>query len=247
MRRKLSEKMTPSPFKERGLFRKIVIYTYALYPILVLRFYVIFVNLTRIPLIGRLFRKIYALYGEFAHGGKVTPYEKVMELIDKTSEIALGPCDCRKYFHRCNYPLLTDLRIGLSGEAWIKLQARDFKKITQEEAKRVIKECYKVGLVSTLAHCVYPHTYAVCNCCPHCLLHLFYFKYKVKSALQKSDYIIEVDKDKCKDCGECRERCIYGAIKEVDDKIILDQEICFGCGVCRLVCPTEARKLVLRG
>ncbi len=52
-----------------------------------------------------------------------------------------------------------------------------------------------------------------------------------------------VDKEKCIECGACREHCRFDAINED----IAINESCEGCGVCAYVCPVDAIVLQQRG
>lgn len=57
---------------------------------------------------------------------------------------------------------------------------------------------------------------------------------------------MDVDKDKCKGCGQCIEVCDSEAIQyEAGRKsgykgVVIDQSLCVNCGCCTEVCPGEA-------
>jgi len=54
---------------------------------------------------------------------------------------------------------------------------------------------------------------------------------------------VEIDRDKCSDCGQCREACRFSAIDLTDDgHHVVDKTACEGCGVCEIVCPDDAVK-----
>ncbi len=53
----------------------------------------------------------------------------------------------------------------------------------------------------------------------------------------KGGHFAVINKDLCTECGECRERCQYGAISE---DFVVDKIDCEGCGVCVHFCPAEA-------
>jgi MinD superfamily P-loop ATPase len=50
----------------------------------------------------------------------------------------------------------------------------------------------------------------------------------------------------CIYCGECIERCIFGARIFKDEKLEYNPEACLGCGLCVTVCPVEATTMKLR-
>lgn len=49
--------------------------------------------------------------------------------------------------------------------------------------------------------------------------------------------IAAIDNGLCTECGECRERCRYGAVSE---DYSIDPIACEGCGVCVHFCPADA-------
>ncbi|HMA67212.1 MAG TPA: ATP-binding protein [Desulfosalsimonadaceae bacterium] len=53
----------------------------------------------------------------------------------------------------------------------------------------------------------------------------------------KGGHYAVIRQDLCTECGECRERCQYGAISE---DFVIDKIDCEGCGVCVYFCPAEA-------
>ncbi|MBT8762380.1 4Fe-4S binding protein [Desulfohalobiaceae bacterium Ax17] len=61
---------------------------------------------------------------------------------------------------------------------------------------------------------------------------------------EKHDFIsgekATIDPELCIECGECREKCRFGAIS---DNFKVLPEHCEGCGVCAYVCPADAVKM----
>jgi len=51
---------------------------------------------------------------------------------------------------------------------------------------------------------------------------------------------VEVDQQKCINCGKCAEVCQYNAIAVVKNKVLIFKELCHVCGGCVIVCPTDA-------
>jgi NAD-dependent dihydropyrimidine dehydrogenase PreA subunit len=59
--------------------------------------------------------------------------------------------------------------------------------------------------------------------------------------------LIEVDDDKCTECGACYSLCPVDAIAYKEDaSIVFDSEKCVGlsCGLCVDACPTRAIRLI---
>ena len=48
----------------------------------------------------------------------------------------------------------------------------------------------------------------------------------------------------CDDCGDCVDRCHFGAREMVNGVMVFKSEMCFGCGLCVSTCPTNARARV---
>jgi MinD superfamily P-loop ATPase len=55
-----------------------------------------------------------------------------------------------------------------------------------------------------------------------------------------SGHEAKIDPDKCTDCGECAERCRFGAVFRTDAGLTIDPLRCEGCGVCVHFCPAGA-------
>lgn len=71
-------------------------------------------------------------------------------------------------------------------------------------------------------------------------------EFSVPTAVAKSDFVAVVDADFCAGCGDCLERCQFGALAVPDDVCLVDPGRCVGCGLCVVVCPTEALHLERR-
>jgi NAD-dependent dihydropyrimidine dehydrogenase PreA subunit len=48
------------------------------------------------------------------------------------------------------------------------------------------------------------------------------------------------------ECGECVERCHFGARRLDEGALAYDPEQCYGCGLCVTTCPAGAVGLELR-
>ncbi|TRO46177.1 4Fe-4S dicluster domain-containing protein [Candidatus Bathyarchaeota archaeon] len=71
--------------------------------------------------------------------------------------------------------------------------------------------------------------------------------FKAKGVIVTFPKLIEVDCDKCYDCGACYALCPVDAISyEEDYSVVFDEKTCIGspCGLCVDACPARAIKLV---
>lgn len=56
----------------------------------------------------------------------------------------------------------------------------------------------------------------------------------------KGGYRVKIEKERCVECGLCRQLCRFGAISE---DFIIDDFLCEGCGLCFNACPQKAIKM----
>lgn len=71
--------------------------------------------------------------------------------------------------------------------------------------------------------------------------------FRDKGVIVKFPKLIEVDSDKCFDCGACYALCPVDAIYFDDDySVVFDERTCIGspCGLCVNACPARAITLV---
>jgi NAD-dependent dihydropyrimidine dehydrogenase PreA subunit len=71
--------------------------------------------------------------------------------------------------------------------------------------------------------------------------------FKAKGVIVKFPKLIEVDSDKCFDCGACYALCPVDAISYDENySVIFDEKTCIGspCGLCVDACPARAIALV---
>jgi len=68
-------------------------------------------------------------------------------------------------------------------------------------------------------------------------LHLIMAPNVRKRAVFESGHTAVINKDKCSECGLCRELCRWDAVNEAFD---IDPISCEGCGVCVYFCPEKA-------
>jgi ferredoxin len=190
---------------------------------------------------------------EGSHGGQVIPLEDAKKIVD----LAMGPimvqeCYCRKYFgdeskFSCMwlYPV--------SEEAETKRPWEEHRKLSKEQAKKLLQELGGEGCYHAIYWAPVPYPIVICNCDPlFCISYKGRMAYGVQKAVLKGEYAAVVDHRKCDGCGEdaprCLTRCHFGAMRfsPLAKKAFADIQRCFGCGLCRGACHTGAIKLVDR-
>jgi len=136
-----------------------------------LRFYIFQARWTRVPLIGRLVRAVANLYGRKGSRAYLLTLEEANKIVDLAEGLALGTCTCRTVFHKCDKPIDAEIMVGLSRNIFTAERPHDFREITKQEAKDILRQCHQQGLIHTVIKCR-DEFYAICNCCSCCCVPL---------------------------------------------------------------------------
>ncbi|MFA5065608.1 MAG: 4Fe-4S binding protein [Dehalococcoidia bacterium] len=184
----------------------------------------------------------------------VLPCEDVREIIKSQSVLALVPCCCKREYRQrqCGTPTNSCISIGKTAQYNIDRGAG--KKMTAEEALKVIDECDDYPLIHVAPNqTVLNQVFCNCHSCCCGFLHpvLSQTKFEVSQAIAKSRFEVTVDAKECIQCGICAERCQFKANSlernqetgEECSKTDIDK--CLGCGACVTSCPSGARKMKL--
>ena len=185
--------------------------------------------------------------------GETVSTDRAKEFIDIISkvdgmEIAVGPCPCQTALHKRKGPLYKEISV-LYGSYAYKKAVSDFKDISPEEAKKLLDTLHNEGCVPTFYSCMRSQgwLFVICSCENEiCVPTRSYLITQDLSLVHPGPDIIAFDEEKCVKCGNCVERCIYGANSFEDEKIKIDYEKCHGCGLCVSTCTGGARRLVER-
>ncbi|KPJ50790.1 hypothetical protein AMJ40_01760 [candidate division TA06 bacterium DG_26] len=184
------------------------------------------------------------------HFGQVIPIEDVETVIDLVDSITRLPCGCRfisigKADKRYCFGLGMD-KWGILGkfpDASSSLEVLD-----KSEAKTILRNYDREGLMHSIWTGVTPYVIGVCNCDRDCMAYKLYIEKGGTPYFFRAEYICRVDWELCTGCKSCMSQCQFGAqfYSSALGKVYIDPVKCFGCGVCRAVCPHDAITLLPR-
>ena len=181
----------------------------------------------------------------------ILPSQTVEEIINKFDDIAVGHCFCRQRRSLLGDHCSTDapvLNCFTFGKSARHTAAQGFsKKITKEEALKIMKEAAAAGLIHKAFHPgsreTSPET-SICNCCKDCCDTLGLWRSGTLPLINSTYYLSVIDLEACSGCGTCVEWCPTDAIALNDEGLAQrDENACLGCGVCSRFCPEGAISL----
>jgi Pyruvate/2-oxoacid:ferredoxin oxidoreductase delta subunit len=181
----------------------------------------------------------------------VLPSQTVEDIINKFDDIAVGYCFCRQRRSLLGKPCSTDaptLNCFTFGKSARHTAAQGFaKKVTREEALKIMKEAEEAGLIHKAFHPgsteSKPET-SICNCCKDCCDTLELWRSGTLPLINSTYHLSVIDVESCTGCGTCVEWCPTDAIILNEEELAQrDESACLGCGVCSRFCPEEAISL----
>ena len=181
----------------------------------------------------------------------VLPSQTVEEIINKFDDIAVGYCFCRQRRSLLGDPCSTDaptLNCFTFGKSARHTAAQGFaKKVTKEEALKIMKDAEAAGLIHKAFHPgsreSKPET-SICNCCKDCCDTLELWRSGTLPMINSTYHLSVIDQESCTGCGTCVEWCPTDAIVLNEmDLAQRDESACLGCGVCSRFCPEGAISL----
>jgi electron transport complex protein RnfB len=179
---------------------------------------------------------------------EIFPYESAVAMIEGAKSWAVRDCICRVQKRLigegCDHPVENCL-VFAPVEGVFDHSEVD-RAITRDEALGILRETEEAGLVHTTGNYRDNHNY-ICNCCTcSCGILRGVAEFGILSAVSHSHFRALVDPDVCLGCGDCVERCQFGALSVPVEICTVDAVRCVGCGQCITVCPTGALEMVRR-
>ena len=179
---------------------------------------------------------------------EISPFDQATAMLENARSWGVRNCICRVQRRligkACDHLVENCLLFAPIEDAFSNRE--DTRAISKDEALRILHEAEEAGLVHTVGNYRHQHYY-ICNCCTcSCGILRSMAEFGVPSAVANSGYLAVVDAEACIGCGDCVERCQFGALSVPDDTCVVDLGRCVGCGVCATACPADALRLELR-
>jgi Pyruvate/2-oxoacid:ferredoxin oxidoreductase delta subunit len=178
---------------------------------------------------------------------EVRPFESAAEIVARARAWGVTDCICRKQQallgQACSHPL--DVCMVLSEAPMAFDRRENIRALTQAEAFATLRRAAEAGLVHSVSNNQRGAWY-ICNCCTcACGILRGLAELGRANVIAASAFLCQVNEDKCIACGECVERCPFGALTIANTSQVSATR-CAGCGVCVIGCSQEALELVRR-
>ena len=154
---------------------------------------------------------------------KAVPYERLSYYLDKYDTFSLSDCSCRRSRRILNQGcghLEKDMCIQMGTGAEYYIRTGRGRQVSRKEVEEILKKAEEAGLMHQMPNIEgLGETAAICNCCAcSCFAMRVATLFNTPDAI-RSNYVSQVDTDKCVACGQCVENCPTNALR-------LGQKLC---------------------
>jgi ferredoxin len=193
-------------------------------------------------------RRVIPVEESIPHRLTIHPYEQASGMLARAKSWGVIDCNCRARKRQagqgCDYPLETCLAIAPDEGAFEEDEL--IRPISYEESLRILRESAESGLIHTTGNISGDPPF-ICNCCPCCCPTMRgVVEFHRPTAVAHSDFCATVEATACVGCGDCIDRCHFGALSLRDGLCAVDPARCMGCGLCAVACAFDALSLVRR-
>ena len=198
----------------------------------------------KLPLAYSFIRRIGTRGMKNNHYGQVVPLEDALKIVEMVQSITRIACVCRSVTagkNNARYCLLLGIDPTGSIKDWPELEA-SLETLTVEQAKELLTEFDKDGLVHSIWTFKTPFIGAICNCDHDCLAYKVQISSDLMNLMFKAEYVAFINSLDCVGCRNCQRVCQFGAIEYsvINKRCYINTAKCYGCGVCRNACKKEA-------
>ena len=147
----------------------------------------------------------------------ILDYERATHIIEESEYIGLGTCYCRHKMYHAGHPCEInapwDVCLTFDNVARSLAEHGGYARlISKEEAKDALERSYESNLVQ-IGENVREHPSFICNCCGCCCEALQAARhFSPMQPVATTNYIPEINMDKCIGCGKCTRVCPILAI-----------------------------------
>jgi ferredoxin len=188
----------------------------------------------------------------------VLSYERASDVIRNATARAVGLCYCRhKKAHLgsdCGAP--KEICMTFGGTASSLARHGYARAVDTAEGLDLLRQAWESNLVQFGENAREGVSF-ICNCCGCCCEALIaQRRFSSLRPIHTSNFLPEVDRQKCSGCGKCVAACPVEAMGLVSANdpgkpnrktARLAEELCLGCGVCVRNCPNGSLQLASRG
>lgn len=176
---------------------------------------------------------------------EILPHEWASRLVQEARSWAVRDCVCRTQQRLlgqgCDHPLEVCLVFAPVEGAFDHSDVD--RPLTTEEALSILSQAADAGLVHTVYN-FREGLHHICNCCTcACMFLRAVAEFGCFTGIARSAFRSVVEDELCIGCGECIERCQFGAVSLQDQVCVVESLRCMGCGLCAAACPTGALRL----
>lgn len=182
----------------------------------------------------------------------VSTYDDIRIIAKHVSEpIVVMDCVCKQSKDLVHDPCkLSDRRntcfmFGNFGTFTMEKGIPSARILQRNEFITLLGELEEAGYVLQPQNIRKPHFLcACCGCC--CNLLLGYKMFPRPADFFQSNFMAEVNSEKCNSCEECVSRCQMEAIAMENGIAVIDEGRCIGCGNCASICSRQALTMKTR-